>query len=499
MRTRWRQGKHRMAGVVTVALAAVFLAGCTGGGASGSGPAATPDAGVPSAPADAGADPDAGTPEQQAVGLPEILQPLPLGAGTAAALADAGFDGATAASAAEAVAIVDVVSPHEYVVEALFPGGEFLQTRYRLFSAPASMLSQPPVVTGEQVSDEVFAFRAEFALDPVTLPDDLRASVLADLPTAQPAASTGGMVIRPAAVRAEDGGAIGMVVDGLQSQGIEFVGDKIAEAWKSFAGGPTLNTVGWEVYKSANKVGDAVGVSDAFNRAMAKLASLEECAREPQGEFDVKEYERNPGRKQQNLDLIEKARLEIKADAAVGFIGVIGDAAGGLAAEAPWLGFVTGPASNYIRGTMQELIDSRIAVLEAQLPKCLGWTVNGNYGQFTLRGTKCGGLAGTWKSTGEMPVPGGTLRVIRTAEIKKGTLKGPFLQEQIITVGGQKVVTKTRGRATLIGSPDGSVTIDFEYDGSGTVTVPGRSQSFELMIPQGADVWRPDPKLAKCN
>ena len=481
---------------VTAALTALLVAGCTGGGATDVGSAEPPDAGAVSS-AEAGTDLD--TPGSAAAGLPEIAQPVSMGADTAAALAEVGFDGATAASAAEAVAIVDVVSPHEYVVEALFPGGEFLQVRYRLFSAPTSVLDQPPLVTGDEVSDEVFAFRAEFAIDPATLPEDLRASVLADLPPAQPAAATGGYVVRPAAVRAEDGGAVGMIVDGLQSQGLEFVIDQAADAWKSFAGAAaTPSTVGWEVYKSANKVGDAVGVSDAFNAAMAKLASLEQCAKEPQGEFDVKEYARNPGRKQENLDAIEKVRLETKADAAVGFIGVIGDTAGGLAAEAPWLGFITGPASNYIRGTMQELIDSRIAVLEAQLPTCVGWTVNGDYGPLKLRGTKCGGLTGTWKSTGEMPVPGGTLRVIRTAEIRKGTLTGPFLQEQIITAGGQKVVTKTRGTATLIGSPDGSVTIDFEYDGSGTVSVPGRSQSFDLPIPQGADAWRPDPKLATC-
>lgn len=479
----------------TIAVTALLLAGCTGGGSAGAEPPAPADAGSASS-AETGSDTDAaGSPT---AGLPEIAEPVPLGADTAAALAAAGFDGATAASAAEARAIGDVVSPHEYVVEALFPGGEFLQVRYRLFATPTSMLDQPPKVTGDQLSDEVFAFRAQFAIDPATLPDDLRASVLADLPAVEPAAATGGYVIRPAAVRAEGGGAVGMIVDGLQSQGLEFVIDQAADAWKSFAGSATPSTVGWELYKSANKVGDAVGVSDAFSAAMAKLASLEQCAREPQAEFDVKEYERNPARQQENLDAIEKVRLEIKADAAVGFIGVIGDTAGGLAAEVPWLGFITGPASNYIRGTMQELIDSRIAVLEAQLPKCLGWTVNGDYGPLKLRGTKCGGLTGTWKSTGEMPVPGGTLRVIRTAEIRKGTLTGPFLQQQIITVGGQKVVTRTRGTATLIGSPDGSVTIDFEYDGSGTVTVPGQSQSFDLPIPQGADVWRPDPKLAKC-
>jgi hypothetical protein len=116
----------------------------------------------------------------------------------------------------------------------------------------------------------------------------------------------------------------------------------------------------------------------------------------------------HPAREQQNLDAIEKIRLEIKADAAVGFIGVIVDTVGGLADTAPWLGVITGPASNCVRGTMQELIDSRIAVPEAQPPKCLGWTVSGDYGPLKLRGTKCSGLTGTWTSTGEMPVPGGT-------------------------------------------------------------------------------------------
>ena len=79
---------------------------------------------------------------------------------------------------------------------------------------------------------------------------------------------------------------------------------------------------------------------------------------------------------------------EVTGNAAVLFVGLFTDAGAGLVKAAPWLGFVTGPATNYMKENLGSVIEGRAVAAEQLVPPCkrTSYRVTGG-GRVTVNGT----------------------------------------------------------------------------------------------------------------
>ena len=170
--------------------------------------------------------------------------------------------------------------------------------------------------------------------------------------------------------------------------------------------GPIMGLIkaGFTIEKSA-KIGAEV------DELLAKLAELEDCAKDPTNPLTIKQYQQDPGAKQRVLDQIEAARFELVANTIVMELGVLN---GFLAGMGPtWLGYVIGPGTAWSKATLEQLNKDRLAEIERAVPKCDcpylssgGATTGGTSGGGTSGGTSGGGTSGgvckfpfTWNGT----------------------------------------------------------------------------------------------------
>lgn len=359
---------------IIVATAALTLA-VSGCGADAGPSAGTPAAGSasPSSPVAAPTGPAAGVTEAQ-----------PNGEAVAATLTAAGFDAGTAAFAEHAAATLEVPDQHTFVVRQTYPNGAVAATAYHLHAgaAPAE-----PTMTVD-LTDGDLRYTLEYTVDAATLPADLRAQVTAGLPGAAPSDEDRAAVIG-ALVRApmEDGpSTISVVADGVISQAQETGVDTMGELTgldKSLAG------TSWEVYKSGKKVADAIKANDLVSTALARIAAARKCAASPTNELTKKAFAEDPAAQKEMLRQLDEAADEIMGSAAVMFVQMATDAGAGLIKAAPWLGFITSPATNYVSETLTGSINERLRAAEQLVPTCTTTTyrVTGGGKGLTVNGT----------------------------------------------------------------------------------------------------------------
>jgi hypothetical protein len=363
-----------------VATATLLLSGCTGG--------TTAEVAGSEASAPSQAESPAQTPE-----------PLPLLEGPIASTTESGqaspeyeqrvlatgLDEGTAFLLSQTRSTVDVVDGHTFVVHHEYPNGATGEATYHLFAPTAMSPSDPPVFAGEADGDE-YRYTMTYAVDTTAMPADMLAQIENGLPTASPAAagSTGviqllGVAPTTSIVRADDGGAhtVGVLVDGLISQGKESSIDTFVEAGKKH--GLTKTAGSWDAYKSGAKVWDALEANDAIATLMAELDALEACATNPTATLTQQEYAKNPASQQKALQAITQARFEIRVSIGVLFTTMIADTGSALVAEAPWLGFLVSPAVNYTKDAQMEAIRSYVENAKANVVPCVpkAYTISG--------------------------------------------------------------------------------------------------------------------------
>ncbi|MHA6523306.1 hypothetical protein [Tessaracoccus sp. G1721] len=335
--------------VVTAALS-LAVSGC---GADAT-PTGTPAAASPSSPVAAPTGPAS-----------SVAQPQLNGEAVAATLTAAGFDAGTAAFAQHAAATLEAPDPHTFVVRQTYPTGAVATTAYHLHAgaAPAE-----PTMTVD-LTDGDLRYTLEYTVDAATLPADLRAQVTAGLPGAAPSdedrAAVLGALLR--APMEEGPSTISVVADGVISQAQETAVDSMGELTRL---DKTLAGTSWEAYKSGKKVTDALKTNALVSTALARVAAARKCAANPTNELTKKAFAEDPAAQKELLRQLDEAADEITGSAAVMFVQMATDAGAGLLTTAPWLGFITSPATNYVSETLTGSINERLRAAEQLVPAC---------------------------------------------------------------------------------------------------------------------------------
>lgn len=289
--------------------------------------------------------------------------------GIAASVRDAGFDAATAYVAATTKSSLKVTDGHTFVVSHAFPNGATADLTYRLTAGTGKVKPGDGVVLTAEEDGDRYLLSMTYAIAAATLPEDVRARVTSMGGAAAGAPGgrfDGGLVVQPAGYLAEGSpSTVDIVVSGVISQAQESYTDKWVDAADS-----KLATGSWEAWKAGNKVWDAVGANDMITEALAKLDALAKCAENPTNPLTKDQYSKDPSARKKVTDQLADLKQEIKGDAAVLFLQMFVDTGSSLVKAAPWLGFITSPATGYVKETLGNAITERVREAEALVPKC---------------------------------------------------------------------------------------------------------------------------------
>ncbi len=351
-----------------------------------------------------------------------VTSPVKEDAAFASSVQAAGFDSGTAAFAQLTTSTVQVNNGHTFVVRQAFANSATATSAYHLFTGGGGTPGQAPKLTFTK-TDTSLRFSLTYAINAADLPADLRAQVTAGLPNQAPSqADRDGAVA--AFVRPMNGGrlpadgapsTIDVILDGVISQTKEFGIDEAletAELDKTHAG------TSWEAFKAGKKVWDAIEANELIADALTRINAARDCAANPTNELVLKQYRENPNAKKELLDKLDDLHDEVTVNALAVFAGLFTDTAGGVLKAAPWLGFITGPAVNYIKETLSTVINDRVLAAEQLVPKCevfafeatsVGseWSAKGKICDITKPFSLSGSMAGS-NLTAEMTPTGAT-------------------------------------------------------------------------------------------
>lgn len=342
------------------------------------------------------ADPGASTPPASGlVASPAVSVPTPQreDASFGEVVQAAGFDAGTAAFALLTSSTLKVVDGHTFVVRQVFANGATATTAYHLFTGGGGTPGEPPKLSFAR-ADSAFRFTLSYALATAELPADLRGQVLRGAPGSAPEQSARDAAVAAYGVAPAGGirvpadeapSSVDVVVDGVISQGKESAADWAAE----YTGlDKTKAGTSWEAFKSGKKVWDALEANGVVADALSRIRAARACAANPTNELTRKEYEQDPAAKKDLLRRLDEMADEVTGNAAVLFVELFTDAGAGLIKAAPWLGFITGPATSYISQNLGAAIEGRVREAEQLVPKCTvtRYRVTGG-GQVTVNGT----------------------------------------------------------------------------------------------------------------
>jgi len=106
---------------------------------------------------------------------------------------------------------------------------------------------------------------------------------------------------------------------------------------------------------------DSWDTRTAYLERKNKLDELRRCAQNPTNPLTIKMYQENPAAKQEILDKLEFAQIDLKSSAAAKFLGTMANVGAGLAGEVPGLGIIAGAANNWSQETLNEVSDRLVA------------------------------------------------------------------------------------------------------------------------------------------
>ena len=304
----------------------------------------------------------------------------------------AGFDTGTAAFAQLTTSTVTVSNGHTFVVRQRFANSATAASAYHLYRGEGGS-AQPRLSFQRTDTGLRYAFR--YTLKTQDLPEDLRAQVLAGLPSQAPSQAERDSAL--AAVGLPQGGplpaeeqpsTIDVVVDGVISQAKETGIDKAIETAKL---DKTHAGTSWEAFKAGKKVWDAIEANQLIADALSRINAARECAANPTNDLALKQYQQDPAAKQALLDKLDQLHDEVTVNATVVFLGLFTDTAAGLVKAAPWLGFITSPAINYVKETLSSVINDQVRAAEQLVPKCevMSYSASGGGGDWSASGKIC--------------------------------------------------------------------------------------------------------------
>ena len=311
-----------------------------------------------------------------------------------------GLESGTAAFMMLAGSTLKVVDGYTFVVRQAFPNGATAKAAYHLYTGGGGTPGQPPSVTSTRSAND-FRFTLSYALALADLPADLRPQVLAGLPggapaqpvrdaalaalgLARPALPIAGRAALPEAPPPPS--TVDVMVDGVISQAQESGIEKVLNTTQL---DKTQAGTSWEAYKAGKKVWDALDANASVADALQSINAARDCAVNPTNPLTRQQYQDNPAARDALVKQIDEIHDEVTQDAAVLFVELFTDAGAGLVKAAPWLGFITSPATNYVKENLGSSISGRVRAAQQLVPPCrkISYRVTGGGGGVTVNAT----------------------------------------------------------------------------------------------------------------
>ncbi len=106
------------------------------------------------------------------------------------------------------------------------------------------------------------------------------------------------------------------------------------------------------------------------------------------------QYREDPGERQKVLDELAEATNDVRESTVVMFTSMLVNTGSSLVKAAPWLGFITSPANDYVKANLKSVIEERVRAAEQRVVPChLSFTISGSApskpGGVTLSGRTC--------------------------------------------------------------------------------------------------------------
>jgi hypothetical protein len=330
------------------------------------------------------------------------MTPQPADRSFAKSVVAAGFDEATAAFMALTLSTVEVMNARALVVRHAFPNGATGEVTYTLQPGVDLEPGGAPEFSADAGPDD-YRFTMRWAVDVASLPADLGDQVLGGLPDAvQSIARADDASVRLLGLAsteplrgvyaADRPGTLEIVANGVISQGKSKAIDKFVKTVEDR--GWTKTAKSYKALKAGKKVWQAVEANDLISQALARLRALRRCAEEPTDPLAQKAYAEDPAEKQRVVSAVDEAEREVRESGMLMFGALLTTTGSSLIKTAPWLGFIVGPANDYIKETNVGLIEEQVRVAEQRVVPCQSsYTISGTIPSvpsgITVTGTAC--------------------------------------------------------------------------------------------------------------
>jgi hypothetical protein len=296
-----------------------------------------------------------------------------------AALMDEGLDEGLAIFAALTQVNAEQVSPLSYRITHSYPTGNSGEMTVTLTPDQAFDPDAAETISANYTeTDGDFAFRLEFFIGYDDIPDDVEEDIRGAVATADERIAFAGLGVTAFGPTAAETSGVKVVAEGivkkLEEAGISKFIEYLDQALGTNALIDKLNSL----LDAGLSAKDAWSLGTEHDQLMAKVDDLEECAENPTNPVTRRGYESDPSQKQRILDRVAEVRVEIKSNIAVMFLGLINTTATGLGgAASKVLGFIVGPATDYIKQELSELNERLIEELEKLITDCEAYEFSG--------------------------------------------------------------------------------------------------------------------------
>jgi len=124
-----------------------------------------------------------------------------------------------------------------------------------------------------------------------------------------------------------------------------------------------------EGLKAVGSIFEAEDLKAEYGKMSLRIDALERCAKNPTNGLTIKAYQQDPSEEARILQQVEATRIEIKANVAAQFLGILDSLATDLTKN-PLLGILTGVGTSMTKDALDTQNEQRMGDLEKAIVEC---------------------------------------------------------------------------------------------------------------------------------